>query len=620
MTQKLFAVVETHAEPAGRVQRLLEQHLPLETVESLDAARVRLGAASAAGVLLPVGAIGPPVAKLATEVFEDGGIALLFRGGGTLEVLIGGPSPSRLWATRWDEATLRPIAGRGKASSRIAAIAEQALAQSLERAAETGKPVAMLAGMLEAGSGLESGPAGSMQRLMDAVGAALLPTGSPELYWYSQGAVFCALPEVTRSAVVDAAWRAQRTFVRRQQRDRGAVPVHPHFAAAVFPTDASTAATLLRCALDGLSRCQELGRQVVEVVPTVLFASPHGPLRSVGDLLERVEITRVECEEDDVALKITELRPAAVLMNVLGSRTALDQLAGLLKLKQYRHIQVVLASPKEPNPQYLARASKVPNATVVMGKQRFKPRTLEALATAVGVKQRRHLRHSERIEVAVVRAGDEPLKGRLLNVSESGALLATPNACVPDERFSIGFTLPEGPLVARVRVVRCRPVAPGYELGVEFEGLPGDQQHMIGRFVVAGAAQEAQQQQQPEAEEEVPRVSPRVPLERRMKIKVRLRRDGSKVTNYLRMIDLSESGFLAVAALGVEPALEVGALAEALLFGSRGSVSCRARVVRRQRGDSGELRLAMQIVELAEGGQAQLRALLKSARPARKVG
>ena len=613
--QKVLAVFEAHAGPAGEVERMLETHLLLKGVRDLQEAEQRLAGGGAGGVLLKVGAIDAAVQQLATSLFDRGGVALLIRGGGTLEVMMGGPAPSRLWVTRWDEETLKPIVSRGSPSARIASLAEQALAQSLERASEQGKKVGLLSGTLD----LESftPPAGKtgMNALLDAVGAALVPTGSPELFWYSQGVVFCALPGVSGSAVVvDAAWRAHRTFTRRQLRERGALAMQPRFAVAVFPTDAPTAAALLRSALDALTRCRELARSVVEVMPTVLFAGAHGPLRSIGDLLDRVQVSRVECEEEDVARKVKELRPAAVLMNVLGNRAALAELGVMLKLKQFRHIQVVLASPKEPTPQYLARAAQIPGACVIMGKERFKPRALEALATAVGMKQRRHLRHSERIEVAVVRAGEASMKARLLNVSESGALLSTPTACLQDERYSIGFALPEGPLVARVTVVRCRPVPGGFEAGVEFDGLPGEHQQMIGRFVLAG------QRQREVPEVEVPRVAPRVPLERRMKIKVRLRPDGSKVTNYLRMIDLSESGFLAIAALGVEPALEVGTLAEALLFASDRSVTCRAQVVRRQRSGAGELRLAMKIVDIAPAGRGQLKALLAAAHGPRKAG
>jgi hypothetical protein len=524
VTARVLAVVETHAGLPGAVHRLLEEHLPVKTASDLQEAGRRMEPGNAGGVVVTVGAIDAAAEQLARVVYDRGDVALLIRGGGTLEVWTGASSPSRLWAKRWDEETLRPIIGRGSPTSRIASLAEQALAQSIDRATDAGSSLGLLSGMLDPVSPTAPGGKVAMNALLDAVGAALLPLGSPELFWYAEGVVFCAVPGVSRSALVDAAWRAQRTFIRRQLRDGGAASAQPRFAVTVSPTDAAGAGPLVRCALEVLGRCRELDRQVIEVVPALLLAGSHGSLRRIGDLLERIDIRCLECTEDEVVSKVSELRPAAVLMNVLGSRSALSKLGALLKLKPYRHIQVVLATPKEASPQALARAAEVPNAVVVAGKERFKVRTLEALAVAVGVKQRRHLRHTERIAVAVVRAGEAPVKASLLNLSESGALLLTAGAYAKGARFSIGFSLPEGPVVARARVVWCRAVEGEWALevqtGVEFEGLPGDLQHLIGRFVAA--------QREPE---------------RRVKIKVRLRGHGSNVANYLQMTDLSESGF-----------------------------------------------------------------------------
>jgi hypothetical protein len=56
--------------------------------------------------------------------------------------------------------------------------------------------------------------------------------------------------------------------------------------------------------------------------------------------------------------------------------------------------------------------------------------------------------------------------------------------------------------------------------------------------------------------------------------------------------------------------LEIGAAADALLFGKKGSVRCRARVVRRERGPRGELGLAMNIVEIAPEGAWQIQEML----------
>jgi hypothetical protein len=72
-------------------------------------------------------------------------------------------------------------------------------------------------------------------------------------------------------------------------------------------------------------------------------------------------------------------------------------------------------------------------------------------------------------------------------------------------------------------------------------------------------------------------------------------------------------------ATGVEPALEVGTLAEALLFGRRGSVTCRARVMSRQKSGEGELRLAMKIEEIAPASKSHLQVLLETANGSREL-
>jgi hypothetical protein len=217
----------------------------------------------------------------------------------------------------------------------------------------------------------------------------------------------------------------------------------------------------------------------------------------------------------------------------------LAELGTLVQERPFQHISIVLATPKESAPQYLARAERVPGATLIVGRRRFRARISEAVARALGAKPRRHLRRSERVGVVFCSAGRVQERAMLMNISESGALVATRRTLAADERVVVGFTLGNTPFAVGARVVRCRRTGEGYEAGLDFEALAPAEVEAIAQFVLEDTLKATVPKRV-----EQRRLPRRAPSVEGVRLKVRLRPVGQVGTAYLRMVDLSEAGFL----------------------------------------------------------------------------
>jgi c-di-GMP-binding flagellar brake protein YcgR len=247
------------------------------------------------------------------------------------------------------------------------------------------------------------------------------------------------------------------------------------------------------------------------------------------------------------------------------------------------------------------------------------PRLVEAVAAALGIKQRRHLRIDAQVPVTATHLqaaspGAQALTGTLANVSESGAKLSLPGPIAVGEHVALSWVLRGREIDAKGTVIRTyRTPAAKWEIGVRFDELPSEQVELIAQFVSGeidsapaepGASGDLLTEE--ESERESVRVFPRQKLPKALRLKVRLRpREGRRVS-YLRVEDLSEGGFLGVAAPKFEPPLSVGEKVEALIFGPGVSVECTAEVVRRERTRQGPWSVGMRFLHLNRVARGEL--------------
>ncbi len=312
-------------------------------------------------------------------------------------------------------------------------------------------------------------------------------------------------------------------------------------------------------------------------------------------ILHRLELRLQTYEELEGALQaIHQAPPAVLVMNLLAPRLLLDQVAALKQQPGFEKMKVILVTDKGPHPRYLARAGRVAGSSLVMGSVRLVPRLVEALAVSLGIKPRRHLRRELALGVRVTALRDGvPVgvasEGTLVNISESGA------------KVSVPLSLPVSALLR----LECPALAPGFsvaaqvvrlqesagqppQLGMQFVDLDDQTVATIGRFVQNLPLLSREEGRRPGLGAEQVRLSERLKLHKKSQFKVRLQLPQSKRLDYLRLADLSESGFLAVASPEVDLPLAVGDQVEAMFFGSGNSMHCTAEVIRKTPPDSGK--------------------------------
>lgn len=365
---------------------------------------------------------------------------------------------------------------------------------------------------------------------------------------------------------------------------------------AAFPDDARDLGPLLRLAEGAALRSSALNAtMVVRGTPSLLLVGNKLPVQLEGSsLLQRLDIKVLRASEDDAIGMLAREHPTAAVVSLHASHRFLDALGSMLARGVVPHTRFILVSPKDESTR--EHWGRHPQATVLLGKDRLGGRTLEEIALSLGLKPRRHLRTGKELPVEVD-SGSRTVRGLLLNVSESGARIVVE---VPrlDEALGLRLFLPGGRVSTAARVAWQREKGSECEAGLRFEALSDEARRIIGAFV-GGAS---------EPEPDLPRAAPRFAIERKLKLKLRVRPRGSTGSHYLSLVNLAEGGCLSTGlAIG---ALEVGAVADLHFFGASGAFSCVGEVVRRS--DSPRPEYAWRFVELDRQAFSDLRRLLST--------
>ena len=438
-------------------------------------------------------------------------------------------------------------------------------------------------------------PAGdeAIRCLSTEIGKALHGHPDAVISRYSGGRVIAAIPKFGQTDSLIAADRIRIAYANAQGGKHSV-----SLGVVSFPRHGSDATHLVTLSEDAVQRAKRLGRnQVAECLPVLLVVGGLPVLRQASHgLLSRLDLTLRYYDEPAVLVEaIHRERPAVLVMNLLGSRQALDEVAALHRLPDHARMQIVLVTNKGPDAKYEARASRIPGSALVMGPVRLLPRMIEAVATALGIKQRRHLRAGAQIPVVVTRLRNRgetgfAMTGSLINLSESGAKIALQHPLAPGDAVALAFGLGDHDVKVRGRTIRVQRSPDGtLEVGIEFEDLRSEDVDVIAAFVREERPAEKRPLEffeRPGSEEDgAVRLFERQHLGKATRLKVRLKPVGTKATSYLRVADLSEGGLLAVCDRFTPP-FQAGTHLEAFIFGGGISLHCTCDVVHKERANS----------------------------------
>lgn len=312
------------------------------------------------------------------------------------------------------------------------------------------------------------------------------------------------------------------------------------------------------------------------------------PLEKV-ESLRRLDLRVLRCRPAVLQSIVARRRPVAIIVSATPEATAaLQAIHDSGGLKKTR---VIWVGEQPAPPQFTGAVHVVPGNRLVS-------RLMESVGSALGIKQRRHLRADEKSEVSVLKlSAATPSQARLVNLSESGAKLQVDGTLNAGDKLSLSFQLPTGTVEATARVVRHVDQPTKKHVAVEFDPLPTEMAERIARFV----------------EEALPESQGRRRHRRRdvesLSLKARMRPTGQKTTNYLTVVDLSEGGFLARSAPNVASPLEPGMVADIVMSTRGRSFTCKGGVIRREE-TSGCFIVAIRFLELDRSAYGVLRSFL----------
>lgn len=201
-----------------------------------------------------------------------------------------------------------------------------------------------------------------------------------------------------------------------------------------------------------------------------------------GTVLWRTEFERHIARrlEDAQLLALTE-KPDLVVVDRELPR-AVDLVRSLREDPLTRQASIAIVSHGDFDPREVELLEAGANAVLRLPAG---PEWDERLMRLVQVPTRAELRCAMEFDVeATVRAGAEPIRGLVLNLSLTGLLLESPVALGMGEDLDLRFRLPgAGPeVIGCGRVVR---VGSGGRYGIEFYGLEGEGGDHVRRFVEA---------------------------------------------------------------------------------------------------------------------------------------
>ena len=427
----------------------------------------------------------------------------------------------------------------------------------------------------------------------------------------SGGQILALLPDCTEAVAFGVARHAQNNFARADAGARSSAS----FGFATYPRHAPDTLSLMDRVAEALQRAQQQGfGQITESLPRVCVVGPLQPLRQAIELLARRDDLVLLVYESPTSAELVREQPAVVLINVQASRSLVDQLHNL-KLVSGRPPRTIFATLRDDSPQVRARVSAVPGATLISGEDRFTPRVVESVSAALGVKLRRSLRFEACAPLTVMLGPETPLQQRmpaeLLNISESGALIALTELVHPGETLRVELAWGERTVVLPAHVVRQARVEPRWECGIRFDELSADDAEVVGLFIAHAGVAPRPPQPGPEGPSAAPmRTGVRYLPARFHRFKVKLSRQGSAERWYLKVVNLSEGGLLASATAGVAPAVEEGETVEVVVMDVRGATRSTAQVVRRFQSSAGLWQVALRFIQLDRRARTELARML----------
>ncbi|MBI3181174.1 MAG: ATP-binding cassette domain-containing protein [Myxococcales bacterium] len=320
------------------------------------------------------------------------------------------------------------------------------------------------------------------------------PGSAPEqIGRYSPGQLAQALPNMATAAALELAERirvAVEASMIGQLDGHRAITVSG--AVVELPLDAKSVTELCARAEEVVRRAKRLGRnRCLGVPPKLLLVGNLVAIVEAKDaLLARGEFLVVEQPDPKAAIEtLLQERPTVVVAQLKMGRRELDRMAALLKLPELAKTRVILVTPEPPDPSLVELAERVPGGHLTMGQFRLAARVAEAVAQALGVRQRRDLRTGVRLPVHVeMTERGYREQGTVLDLSESGARLAVTRSIPVGELIGLEFRLSENLIKLVAVAVRASPSAEGFEVGVRFEAPNEETLRLLRMAVGSGEA------------------------------------------------------------------------------------------------------------------------------------
>ncbi len=305
-----------------------------------------------------------------------------------------------------------------------------------------------------------------------------------------------------------------------------------------------------------------------------------------------------------VAAFLSKRRPELVLCSLLLSPARFDEVVAVLEEGAFPCVTVLFAE-KEPTARLEARARSVTGAKGVFGRNRLLPRIIEALAAASRASLRVEKRATLQLSVEL-QVNGETLAGRMLDLSESGAKVATAHPLDVGDQVALCF---ENGLKLRARVVREESGTLGPTAGLHFEPFSAE-----GREGFERLQDLIEERTSPRARRaEVVRVTRRQALPPKA-LDARLVPRGGQSLSPLTVKDLSETGCGVHGATRLLKTLTEGSSVSLYLPSRGGDLKLPAEVIHVRAQKRGTSLAGLRFIELARGTRAKLDEVISLAR------
>lgn len=417
-------------------------------------------------------------------------------------------------------------------------------------------------------------------------------------------------------AAADAATLGEEVVAAFARSTALTVPATASIGFASFPRHGGSALKLMELADEALQRAQRMGGgQLAQCLPRLLMLGPLSIFQKMVSSLTRRHdlVLTVKEQSEGLGQLVGAELPAAIVANLLGPRTALDDLVELLKKPEFGHTRVIFATPKELRPDYTARAARVPGSILVCGAERFAPRVMEAVVRALGLAERLELTLQQPIIAQLLLPSPLPAQSAVLsNISDAAALVTLQRHLNKGEPVTLRIEGGGERVDLGATVARCSRLGIGeFDCALTLKPLGAQ---LVAKALQVLATAPRLVQKAPEASFEQQRTSERYVPDRFGHIKVRVRPTGKQATSYFRVANLSFGGLLCIAAPAVHPLVRAGDWAETMVYDPSGSLHCVSQVMHEQQRPDGRWQVGLRFTNLDRDAHGELERMLARCR------